>query len=307
MKRGQIRPSALVVQQTAADWKPSNLNYAHRPKLMRAKLNGRPRSTGSGRWVDLKLVRDTRGVTDGELAFRLTLDRRVRANIFTRKGAHAPTLVVTTRPEPPAPRSRTRTRTTPDPGTPGPTNPAPSDARVFAHYFPPYPLSFDNKRPRPTTTTPSSTSLPTARTASTPRYAGLLRDRPLGRDPVAGDWWLSDMRNEVRQAKIGWPRRLHRRRPGPGGPQLGPHRRADAGRRHRGRLRDRPDAGRLVAATSTPRPRPRRRWPPSPATPPGSRSTASTSCPPSAPSACRSTGGRTSSPSSSPTRTSRPS
>jgi hypothetical protein len=31
-------------------------------------------------------------------------------------------------------------------------------------------------------------------------YGGLLRDRPLGRDPLGGDWALADFETEVRQA-----------------------------------------------------------------------------------------------------------
>lgn len=73
--------------------------------------------------------------------------------------------------------------------------------KVFAHYFPPYPISIDN--------------LPAAKDYYTVNYltvegeggkhaayGGLLRDRPLPRAPVSEpDWRIQDLRTEVRQAK----------------------------------------------------------------------------------------------------------
>ena len=76
----------------------------------------------------------------------------------------------------------------------------PGPNRVFAHYFPPYPLSIDNQ--------------PTSRDYYTRQYltingengkhrayGGLLRDRPLGRGTRSGTWQIKDMRQEIRQAQ----------------------------------------------------------------------------------------------------------
>ncbi len=74
---------------------------------------------------------------------------------------------------------------------------------VFAHYWPPLPVSLDNQSP----------SLDYyARNYLTPdgeggkhaAYGGYLRDRPLTRSPLTGsDWRAQDMRTEVRQAIAG--------------------------------------------------------------------------------------------------------
>lgn len=71
---------------------------------------------------------------------------------------------------------------------------------MFAHYFTPYPLSLDN--------------LPADRDYYTVNYlnpngeggkfaasGGLLRDRPIPRQPLAGNYALADARTELQQAK----------------------------------------------------------------------------------------------------------
>jgi hypothetical protein len=71
---------------------------------------------------------------------------------------------------------------------------------VFAHYFPPYPISLDNV---------NGTSdyyaiqylLPSGEGGKFASVGGLLRDRPLPRSPLSGDFQLTDMKTEVSQAK----------------------------------------------------------------------------------------------------------
>lgn len=76
----------------------------------------------------------------------------------------------------------------------------PTGRKVFAHYFTPYPLSLDN--------------LPADRDYYTVNYlnpngeggkfaasGGLLRDRPIPRQPLAGNYALADARTELQQAK----------------------------------------------------------------------------------------------------------
>lgn len=78
---------------------------------------------------------------------------------------------------------------------------APGTSRkVFAHYFPPYPISLDNQ--------PSASDYYATQylniNGENGKFAavgGLLRDRPIGRSPLSGDWQLADLRTEVRQAK----------------------------------------------------------------------------------------------------------
>ena len=74
---------------------------------------------------------------------------------------------------------------------------------VFAHYFPPYTISLDNKAPA-TDYYAKNYLTPTGENGKHKAYGGLLRDRPLTRPVVAGateaQWRLADLQTEVRQA-----------------------------------------------------------------------------------------------------------
>ncbi len=72
--------------------------------------------------------------------------------------------------------------------------------KVFAHYFPPYPRSIDNKPPAEDYYAVNYLTLH-GEGGKHRAYGGLLRDRPLGRAPLEGGWRLKDMRVEVRQAQ----------------------------------------------------------------------------------------------------------
>ncbi len=87
-----------------------------------------------------------------------------------------------------------------DSSTTAPVGHTITDKPVFAHYFPPYPISLEN--------------YPASRDYYTVNYlqasgeggkfastGGLLRDRPLPRDPISGDWEFVDMGNEINHAK----------------------------------------------------------------------------------------------------------
>lgn len=74
-----------------------------------------------------------------------------------------------------------------------------SDRPVFAHYFPPYPISLDNKAGT-SDYYASQYLLASGEGGKFASIGGLLRDRPLPRDPIAGDYQLADMRTEVDQA-----------------------------------------------------------------------------------------------------------
>lgn len=72
---------------------------------------------------------------------------------------------------------------------------------VFAHYFPPYPISIDNN---PTASDYYTVNYlnPNGEGGVHSAYGGLLRDRPLGRSPQTGsDWRIKNLEEEVRQAK----------------------------------------------------------------------------------------------------------
>ncbi|GAA2219630.1 hypothetical protein GCM10009850_121110 [Nonomuraea monospora] len=74
-----------------------------------------------------------------------------------------------------------------------------SGKQVFAHYFTPYPLSLDNAAPANDYYARNYLK-PEGESGKHSAYGGLLRDRPIGRDPISGDYALEDLKTEVKQA-----------------------------------------------------------------------------------------------------------
>nr|WP_240974074.1 glycoside hydrolase family 71 protein [Nonomuraea sp. FMUSA5-5] len=74
-----------------------------------------------------------------------------------------------------------------------------SDKKVFAHYFTPYPISLDNKESSADYYTRNYLA-PDGESGKHAAYGGLLRDRPLPRAPLSGDYAFQDMQTEVRTA-----------------------------------------------------------------------------------------------------------
>ncbi|WP_308198219.1 endo-1,3-alpha-glucanase family glycosylhydrolase [Rhodococcus sp. ARC_M6] len=76
-----------------------------------------------------------------------------------------------------------------------------SSKLVFAHYFPPYPISIDNADSAQDYYATQYLSVNGEDNAHA-AYAGLLRDRPTPRSPLADSQWRQrDLEAEVRQAK----------------------------------------------------------------------------------------------------------
>ncbi|MEV0388008.1 endo-1,3-alpha-glucanase family glycosylhydrolase [Nonomuraea sp. NPDC050643] len=74
-----------------------------------------------------------------------------------------------------------------------------SGKKVFAHYFTPYPLSLDNQAPENDYYARNYLK-PEGESGKHAAYGGLLRDRPLGRGPLTGDYAVADFKTEVKQA-----------------------------------------------------------------------------------------------------------
>ncbi len=72
-------------------------------------------------------------------------------------------------------------------------------AKVFAHYFTPYPISIDNADPASDYYARNYLA-PDGEGGAHRAYGGLLRDRPVERPPLSGDWKMTDARTEVAQA-----------------------------------------------------------------------------------------------------------
>ncbi|WP_255450178.1 glycoside hydrolase family 71 protein [Skermania sp. ID1734] len=70
---------------------------------------------------------------------------------------------------------------------------------VFAHYFPPYPVSLDNAPPASDYYATQYLN-PFGENGKHAAYGGLLRDRPIPREPRSGNWRAADLRDEVATA-----------------------------------------------------------------------------------------------------------
>ncbi|MEV0231456.1 endo-1,3-alpha-glucanase family glycosylhydrolase [Nonomuraea sp. NPDC050786] len=74
-----------------------------------------------------------------------------------------------------------------------------SSKKVFAHYFPPFPVSIDNQAPA-SDYYARNWLKPEGESGKHKAYGGFLRDRPLTRSPLTGDFELADLKTEVSQA-----------------------------------------------------------------------------------------------------------
>ena len=130
----------------------------------------------------------------------------VRTDVTARASASSPTPTPepTAAPKPsPSPAPTTATPTTAPRQTPEPTS-SPSTATssgklVFAHYFPPYPISIDNADPA-TDYYQRHYLQASGENGKFASIGGLLRDRPHPRKALSGNWKLADLRSEIRQA-----------------------------------------------------------------------------------------------------------
>jgi len=96
----------------------------------------------------------------------------------------------------PSPGART---STPEAKVP---KPVPGERKVFAHYFPPQPVSIDNAPPAEDYYARELLAVD-GEGGKHATYGGYLRDRPAVREPLSGDWRAADLRSEVADALTG--------------------------------------------------------------------------------------------------------
>lgn len=170
----------VVVHPASTDWSSSSLTDANRPPTDPKVVSQSEPTATTGSTLSVPLSTDA--IAPGRFAFEISYAQPYIRLALARWGSNGPALSVTIE----------STRKTSDGRTDVPT--------IFAHYFPPYPLSLDNQ--------PASSDY-YAREYLTPdgeggihrAYGGLLRDRPEPVPRQTGDWRLADLRTEVRQAK----------------------------------------------------------------------------------------------------------
>ena len=197
----------LDVFAERGSWSGASLTYANRPSESGDRLSRSAPQARTGAKLTVSLGDVAKTATKGQLSLRLSYRQKHVSTTLVRTGDGAPALKVTYTPKPRPAASPTPTPSTPASPTPAPTAssapPATVDTsrKVFAHYFPPYPLSIDNK-PADSDYYTRNYLAPDGENGKHASYGGLLRDRPM---PVApsrsSSWKLDNLRHEVSQAK----------------------------------------------------------------------------------------------------------
>lgn len=203
----------VVVYSAPSSWKEQTLTHQNRPADSSVRLNQTAPKVRAGASVAVPLSNLKTLSKTGSFAFRVQYAQPYVGTTYVGAGAHAPQLVVTVEPND-APATPTEPTTPAEdvtipakPGTPPadqvtpPAAGASSDKKVFAHYFPPYPLSFDNK-PADSDYYARNYLTVDGESGKHAAYGGLLRDRPLpvGKSDSA-TWQVDNLRTEIRQAK----------------------------------------------------------------------------------------------------------
>jgi hypothetical protein len=169
----------------------AKLTTSSKPKV--SKIVGTSPLVKSGKTVTIRLKPSA---IRANLVFALNLSKKGSAHVY-KTGAKAPVLRLTTSTQPttstvvpPTTQSRTTIRS---------SRPNTTGKLVFAHYFPPYPISMDNADPSADYYA-RNYLVASGENGKFASVGGLLRDRPLTQAPVAGDFESANLRTEVRQA-----------------------------------------------------------------------------------------------------------
>ncbi|WP_143025008.1 glycoside hydrolase family 71 protein [Microbacterium sp. cf332] len=185
-------------------WSSSTLTYANRPSEAGDRISRSVPTAKTGSRLTVSLGDVAQVSSKGQLSLRLSYRQKHVSTTFYRTGDKAPSLKVTYTPKPAATPTPTPTK---PPSSPSPTaQPAPpatvdTSRKVFAHYFPPYPVSIDNKPADSDYYTRNYLS-PDGENGKHAQYGGLLRDRPTAVSPSSSSTWkLDNLRREVSQAK----------------------------------------------------------------------------------------------------------
>lgn len=189
---GSVATAAgLVVERASASWEAAKLTYGTRPSTS-ADLSA-PVLVRRNSSVSVALNDPASVEVDGITSLALTYRQFAPGVFLSKTGANAPRLKLQLQPA-----STLSGLAGNDALAFNPTNIG--SPKVFAHYFTPYPVSLDNK---PATSDYYQRGYldPYGENSKHLAYGGLLRDRPLGRSPLTGDWQLAHMQTEVRQAR----------------------------------------------------------------------------------------------------------
>lgn len=199
--------AGVEVYPERGSWTSSTLTYANRPAEAGDRLNERAPVARAGQTLAIGLGDVTSAVAGDAVSLRFRYQQRYISSTYTRTGQGAPKITftytpkATTSPTEPAPPAVPAPPAQPAPAPAPPVVPAQDGRAVFAHYFPPYPRSIDNRPPEDDYYARNYLQVQ-GENGRHAAYGGLLRDRP---EPVpsstSSTWRIDNLRSEIRQAK----------------------------------------------------------------------------------------------------------
>lgn len=193
----------VQVYPVSSDWSASSLTESNRPAHIDTELSGASVRALTGQTISVPLSGLNGTALSGSTAFEVRFAQKFVSTSFVGKGEARPTLKLVLAATGSATDAATDSATDSATGSdnlsfavPGPNT---TGKKVFAHYFPPYPISIENKAPA---SDYYAINYLTAQGEGGihANYGGLLRDRPEARAPRSGDWKLTDMKEEVTDA-----------------------------------------------------------------------------------------------------------
>lgn len=212
----------FVVYPVASSWRASDVTARNHPARLGGAVTAGTTKAVAGRSVIVPLGVLSQYVQAGRLSLEVHYSQRFVGTVLWKHGVKAPTLTVQAGsstgavPVPPV----TAPVPAPPVATPAPPVAAPvvpqatvnpkqpsyrvaqagsTTKKVFAHYFPPYPLSLTNQPPAQDYYARNYLTVG-GENGKHALYGGLLRDRPIPRAPLGGDWQVTDLKTEVNQA-----------------------------------------------------------------------------------------------------------
>lgn len=188
----QATAPGVQVYSAPSSWSEKTLTDANKPADSTVRINTTAPQVRAGQAVTIPLQDLSTLSASGAFAFRVQYSQTAVGTTFVGAGAKAPKLVL----------SVEDSGTSAVPSQPVAPPPAStSDKKVLAVYFPPFPLSLDNKPAESDYYTRNYLPV-TGEGGMHAAYGGLLRDRPL---PVGQStsptWQVDNLRTEIRQAK----------------------------------------------------------------------------------------------------------
>ncbi len=203
-----VPQAGFEVHPASSGWDERTLSYRTRPAYQPKAVSKVTAVTREGVWLSVPLTDLSAITTTGATAFELLhAVSNSRLQLASRESGKAPQLALTLAND-----------TAAGGGGGSDAGPVPASTGVlpfdlpsaavlggskklaFAHYFTPFPISLDNKDPASDYYARNYLA-PTGESGKHAKYAGLLRDRPLPRAPLSGDWQLKDFQTEVKQAR----------------------------------------------------------------------------------------------------------